>query len=86
MGGKQVDPARSLFRQARIPTFNTPEAAVDAFHYLASYKANQQLLLQTPGRLPMDHEEPNIEAARLIIEAALNEKRSVLTDRSPSHC
>ena len=80
MGGKQVDPARSLFRQARIPTFNTPEAAVDAFHYLASYKANQQLLLQTPGRLPTDHEEPNIEAARLIIEAALNEKRSVLTE------
>ncbi|MCP3994298.1 MAG: GNAT family N-acetyltransferase, partial [bacterium] len=80
MGGKQVDPARSLFRQARIPTFNTPEAAVDAFHYLAAYKANQQLLLQTPGRLPLEHEEPNIEAARLIIEAALNEKRSVLTE------
>jgi acetyltransferase len=80
MGGKQVEPARSLFRQARIPTFNTPEAAVDAFHYLASYKANQQLLLQTPGRLPIEHEEPNVEAARLIIEAALNEKRSVLTE------
>ncbi len=80
MGGKQVDPARSLFRQARIPTFNTPEAAVDAFHYLAAYKANQQLLLQTPGRLPLEHDEPNIEAARLIIEAALNEKRDVLTE------
>ena len=80
MGGKQVDPARSLFRQARIPTFNTPEAAVDAFHYLASYKANQQNLLQTPGRLPIEHEEPNVEAARLIIESALNEKRFVLTE------
>jgi acetyltransferase len=80
MGGRQVDPARSLFRQARIPTFNTPEAAVDAFHYLAAYKANQALLLQTPGRLPQEHDEPNIEAARLIIEAALNEKRSVLTE------
>ena len=80
MGGRQVDPARSLFRQARIPTFNTPEAAVDAFHYLARYKSNQQLLLQTPGRLPIEHEEPNIDAARLIIESALNEKRSVLTE------
>ena len=55
MGGKQVDPARAVFRQARIPTFNTPEAAVDAFHYLASYRNNQRLLLQTPGRLPTDH-------------------------------
>ena len=69
MGGKQVNPARSVFRQARIPTFNTPEAAIDAFHYLASYKANQALLLQTPGRLPLEHDEPNIEAARLIIES-----------------
>ncbi len=80
MGGRQVEPARVLFRQARIPTFNTPEAAVDAFHYLSSYKANQQLLLQTPGRLPIEHEEPNVEAARLIIESALSEKRSVLTE------
>jgi len=80
MGGRQVNPARALFRQARIPTFNTPEAAVDAFHYLARYRANQQLLLQTPGRLPIEHDEPNIDAARLIIESALNEKRSVLTE------
>ena len=84
MGGKQVEPARALFRQARIPTFNTPEAALDGFHYLASYKANQLLLLQTPGRLPIEHEEPNVEAARLIIEAALNEKRSVLTEPESS--
>jgi len=80
MGGKQVEAARLLFRHAKIPTFRTPEGAVDAFHYLASYKANQQLLLQTPGRLPIEHEEPNIEAARLIIEAALNDKRDVLTE------
>lgn len=80
MGGAQVDPARSIFRQARIPTFNTPEAAVDAFHYLAAYKANQSLLLQTPGKLPLHHEAPNVEAARLIIESALNAKRNVLTE------
>ncbi|MDJ0496421.1 MAG: bifunctional acetate--CoA ligase family protein/GNAT family N-acetyltransferase [Acidimicrobiia bacterium] len=80
MGGRQVDPARAVFRQARIPTFNTPEAAIDAFHYLAAYRNNQRLLLQVPGRLPIDHEEPNIEAARLIIESALNEKREVLTE------
>jgi acetyltransferase len=80
MGGPQVEPARQAFRSAKIPTFNTPEAAVDAFHYLASYKANQKLLLQTPGRLPLDHEEPNTEAARLIIESALSDKRSVLTE------
>jgi acetyltransferase len=80
MGGAQVNPARQAFRQAKIPTFNTPEAAVDAFHYLAAYRANQKLLLQTPGRLSLHHEEPNTEAARLIIESAISEKRSVLTE------
>jgi acetyltransferase len=80
MGGTQVNPARQAFRQAKLPTFNTPEAAVDAFHYLSAYKANQKLLLQTPGWLPLHHQEPNTEAARLIIESALAEKRSVLTE------
>jgi acetyltransferase len=80
MGGPQVNPARQAFRHAKVPIFNTPEAAVDAFHYLAAYKFNQELLLQTPGRLPLEHEEPNTEAARLIIESALSEKRSVLTE------
>jgi acetyltransferase len=80
MGGPQVDPARQAFRQARIPIFNTPEAAVDAFHYLAAYRANQKSLLETPGRLPIEHDEPNTEAARLIIESALADKRSVLTE------
>jgi acetyltransferase len=80
MGGSQVNPARQAFRRAKIPTFNTPEAAVDAFHYLASYRSNQKLLLQTPERLSLHHEEPNTEAARLIIESALVEKRTVLTE------
>ncbi|MEN8042132.1 MAG: GNAT family N-acetyltransferase, partial [Actinomycetota bacterium] len=80
MGGLHVEEARQAFRQARIPIFNTPEAAIDAIHYLAAYKANQELLLQTPGRLSHDHEEPDTDAARLIIESAINDKRSVLTE------
>ncbi|MCJ7780218.1 MAG: CoA-binding protein, partial [Acidimicrobiia bacterium] len=80
MGGRQVNPARQAFRQAKIPTFNTPEAAIDAIHYLYAYKANQELLLQTPGKLTLHHEKPNVEAARLIIESAINDKRSVLTE------
>jgi len=82
MGGRQVNPARQTFRQAGIPTFNTPEAAIDAMHYLAAYKANQKLLLQTPEKLPLAlrEERPNVEAARLIIESAIADKRSVLTE------
>jgi acetyltransferase len=80
MGGEQVEMARNAFRKARIPTFTTPESAVDAVHYLATYQANQKLLLQVPPKSPIRLSEPDIEAARLIIEGALAEQRKVLSE------
>jgi len=80
MGGKQVEPARRLFSNARIPDFRMLENAVDAFSYLATYNRNQRLLLQTPARLTGGQEPPDVEGARLIIEGVLNEQRKVLTE------
>jgi acetyltransferase len=79
MGHGQVDQARQLFVAARIPDFRTPEAAVEAFSYLAAYHRNQQLLMQAPGSL--GHlDEPDIEGAHIIIESVLSERRRVLTE------
>jgi acetyltransferase len=80
MGGEQVESARDAFRSARIPCFTTPEAAVDAVHYLAAYQANQKLLLQVPPKSLNHQGEPDIDAARLIIEGALGEQRKVLSE------
>ena len=80
MGGKQVEAARKLLREARLPDFRTLENAVDAFSYLARYNKNQRLLLQTPGGLPRGQEVPDRDGARLIIEAVLTEQRRVLTE------
>ncbi|MGD8312948.1 MAG: bifunctional acetate--CoA ligase family protein/GNAT family N-acetyltransferase [Gammaproteobacteria bacterium] len=80
MGGDLVESARDAFREARIPTFTTPEAAVDAVHYLAAYQANQKLLLQVPPKSVSHQGEPDIDAARLIIEGALAEQRKVLSE------
>jgi len=80
MGGEQVESARDAFRSARIPCFTTPEAAVDAVHYLAAYQANQKLLLQVPPKSLSHEREPDIDAARLIIEGALSEQRKVLSE------
>ena len=80
MGGKQVEPARRLFSNARIPDFRMLENAVDAFSYLATYNRNQRLLLQTPARLTGGQEAPDVEGARLIIEGVLTEQRKVLTE------
>ena len=80
MGGRQVEEARQLLTNARIPEFRTLENAVDAFSYLARYNRNQRLLLQTPSRLPGGQEPPDVEGAKLIIEGVLTEQRKVLTE------
>ncbi|MDY6993832.1 MAG: acetate--CoA ligase family protein [Pseudomonadota bacterium] len=79
MGGLQVEDSHRVFVQARIPAFHTPEAAVEAFYYLAAYHKNQQMLMQTPASLaPLDN--PDVEGARMIIESVLSERRKVLTE------
>jgi len=80
MGGKQVEEARQLFNNARIPDFRTLENAVDAFSFIARYNRNQRLLLQTPARLTRGQVPPDTEGARLIIEGVLTEQRKVLTE------
>ncbi len=80
MGGRQVENARQLFNNAKLPSFRTLENAVDAFSYLSSYQKNQRLLLQTPAKTSRRHVQPDTEGARLIIESALSEQRKVLTE------
>jgi acetyltransferase len=79
MGRDQVEAGRDLFVDARIPDFRTPEAAVEAFSYMAAYHRNQQLLVQAPGSLG-HQEEPDSEGAHIIIESVLAERRQVLTE------
>ncbi len=79
MGDASMPEARQTLSNAAIPTFRTPEAAVDAFGNIASFYANQQLLQQTPPPLS-SLKQPDIEGARLLIETVLAERRSVLTE------
>lgn len=79
MGEVQVAEARAAFNRARIPNFRTPEPAVEVFSFVSTYVHNQQLLLQTPG--PLSHgTKPDTEGARLLIENALTERRTILNE------
>lgn len=81
MGGAKVEEAEQLFVQAHLPEFHTPEAAVEAFSYLAAHHKNQQLLMQTPAASTNNHSQPpDLDGARIIIENVLSERRKVLTD------
>ncbi len=79
MGEASVGAARGILNDAGIPTFRTPEAAVGAFGNIASFYQNQQLLQQTPPPLST-LAKPDVEAARLVIESVLAERRSALTE------
>jgi acetyltransferase len=77
-GGRRVEEGRQLFAGSRVAHFTTPEAAVDAFSFLAQYSKNQKLLKQIPS--PNDQlPRPDVAGARLIIERVLAEGRQVLT-------
>ena len=77
LGERTMAASRKLLTDAGVPTFRTPETAVAAFAATAAYHANQQLLLQVPEPLgPSDR--PELDGARLIIEEALAEGRTIL--------
>jgi acetyltransferase len=79
MGEDQVRPGRKVFEEAGIPTFRTPEPAVELFSHISAYYRNQKLLMQTPSSLT-EHNPPSIESARLVIETALAERRKTLNE------
>jgi len=77
MGYELIESSRQLFSMRRIPTFTTPENAVEAFAFLVEYYRNQQLLLQVPGPVKQSS-EPDVEGVQLIIDAVLAEGRQIL--------
>ncbi len=78
LGDRRVLESRALLARSRIPTFRTPEPAVDAFGNLASFYRNQQLSWQTPPALT-DGEPPDLDGARLILAQAIASGRSLLS-------
>ncbi len=79
IGGEKVATARRRLAAARLPSFETPEGAVQAFMYLAGYRRNQEMLTQTPASLPETF-MPDLSRARALIAQALRENREWLTE------
>lgn len=74
LGEASVEPARELFKNAQIPTYEAPDEAVEAFMRLAQYRRNQALLMETPPSVPEEF-TADTETARRIIQIALTAGR-----------
>jgi acetyltransferase len=81
MGGERMAPARRLFADAGIATYDTPTQAVDAFMHLVRYRRNQDMLMQTPPSKPAEF-SPAVDAAEDIVRDALAEGTTLLTGRA----
>jgi acetyltransferase len=79
MGESTVREARHVLDAAGIPNFRTPEAAVEAFHNIARFHENQQLLQQIPSPLT-ELAKPDLEGARMLIDGILAEGRLTLSE------
>jgi acetyltransferase len=79
MGGSRMQLAANVLNEARIPTFEYPDAAARSFAYMWRYSSNLQALYETPmfaGTLPEDGPRRVAE----IIAGALAQNRTVLTE------
>lgn len=53
-GSATAEKSRDLFAKQHIPTYSTPESAVNSFMHLVRYKRNQENLMETPPALAAD--------------------------------
>lgn len=79
LGDASVAQARSVFAQAGIADYQTPEQAVRAFALLQTYRRNQAQLLEAPQARPTGPDlAPDVAAAAAIVQGALAQGRKWL--------
>jgi acetyltransferase len=78
LGGTQQREARTFLHSTPVPELPGPEAAVEAFGYLASFQHSQRMLMEVPSSLA-DRAPPDFERARSLVCSALAEGRSALS-------
>lgn len=75
MGDASVQEARKVLAEASIPSFRTPEAAVDGFDFLHRYYVSQQQLLQLPDSISRNTRADVSSARKLVQTELLNNQR-----------
>lgn len=79
LGGQAVQEGRQILNMANIPTYDSPEAAIDVFLKMVQYRRNQDLLYEKPEALPEDF-SPDTGRVKAILSRARSENRTLLTE------
>jgi acetyltransferase len=75
LGDAAVAQARTMFQQAGIADYATPEEAVHEFALLGTYRRNQEQLLEAPPAAAPGHEPDMTRAKELIANASAQGRR-----------
>lgn len=79
LGADAVADARRAFIQAGIPTYQSPEDAVNAFVQIINFRRNQESLMEIPPSVSDDF-TPSTDVARKVINEVLADHRDLLTE------
>ena len=79
VGGEAVAPAKRMFTQAGVPTYETPNHAVGAFMHMVNYRRNIKMLMETPPSAPEEF-EPDTDIASAIVKKVLARDNGMMTE------
>jgi acetyltransferase len=79
MGGERSRHGAQLLREAGVPVYETPEAAVLAFTHIHDYRRHQEALQENPEGVNADFAADDAAVRRLLAQA-LDEGRERLSD------
>ncbi|MFA4965563.1 MAG: bifunctional acetate--CoA ligase family protein/GNAT family N-acetyltransferase [Thermoleophilia bacterium] len=79
MGEIKVADGNRIFRDAHVPTFDTPEDAVRAYMYMYQYTRNLANLYETPADILQDF-EPDRDAVKRIFVNVARDGRAILSE------
>jgi acetyltransferase len=79
MGAQDVAEGINILNEGGIPTFRTPEEAIDTFMEMYSYTKNLAILQETPPMSPQDI-QVNYKQARGFIDACLQRQLYTLSE------
>ncbi len=80
VGEESVLYARQILNRNDVPTYATPEEAVESYMYLYHYERHLQLIFQTPEERNIDPSERGKVKIKKIVDKALKENRTLLNE------
>ena len=81
VGEESVYHARQILNRNNIPTYPTPEEAVESYMHLYHYARNIELLFETPEELVVENAISHKIKLKQIVDSVIKEDRTLLNEK-----